>query len=266
MIRGAAKKSAGKKRSTAKPRRSGLLEIAVEELGTRITRGDYDVGAPLPIESALSGELDVGRNVVREAVKVLGGKGLLKTGPRVGTRVRPHADWNLLDPQVIAWTARSAASFEPLLRDLTEVRRLFEPAAAGFAASRATRREAADLLAAVEAMEESVEDPQKSLEADLDFHRILLAAAHNSVLASFQNVISALLRADFEVAMRRPGAYADSIGKHREVAEAIADRAATRARRAAEELIDENWQDVENVLSAKSKGSRGRPRPRARRK
>ena len=266
MIRGATKKPGSKKRSTARPRRSGLLEIAVEELGTRITRGDYDEGVPLPIESALCEELDVGRNVVREAVKVLAGKSLLRTGPRVGTRVRPRSDWNLLDPDVIAWTARSPKSFEPMLRDLTEVRRLFEPAAAEFAASRATRREAADLLAAVEGMEDSVEYPQKSLEADLEFHRVLLTSAHNSVLGSFQNVISALLRADFEIAMRRPGAYAASIGQHREIAEAIADRAAPRARRAAEKLIDENWQDVENVLSTKAKGGRTRARARPRRK
>ncbi len=261
MNRAPAKKPAARpKRSAPARRRSGLLERAVDELGARITRGDYAPAASLPIESELVEQLEVGRNVVREAVKVLAGKGLVRTGPRVGTRVRARADWNLLDPDVIAWTARSSAAFEPMLRDLTEVRRLFEPAAAEFAASRATRREAADLLAAVEAMEEAVGDPERSLEADLEFHRILLGSAHNVVLASFQNVISALLRADFEIAQRLPGAFADSVGRHRQVAEAIADRAAARARRGAETLIDENWQDVESVLSKKKRTGRGRPR------
>ena len=111
-------------------------------------------------------------------------------------------------------------------------------------------------------MEEHVGDAEKSLEADLEFHRILLASAHNTVLASFQNVISALLRADFEIAMRRAGAYEESIGRHREIAEAIADRSGTRARRAAEKLIDENWQDVETVLASKSKRRRAPARTR----
>lgn len=234
----------------------------MDELGGRITRGAYDSADALPIETELARELDVGRNVVREAVKVLAGKGLLRTGPRVGTRVRPREDWNLLDADVIAWAARSRESFEPLLRDLTEVRRLFEPAAAELAAERATRREAADLLAAIEAMEEASDDPERSLEADLEFHRILLAAAHNAVLASFQKVISALLRADFEIAMRRPGAFAESIPQHREIAEAIADRAPARARRAVEKLIVDNWQDVETVLSKKKPPPRKRGRRR----
>lgn len=245
--------------ATKSPRRSGLLEHAASELGRQITSGDYPPDATLPVEAELAEQLGVGRNVVREAVKVLAGKGLLRTGPRVGTRVRPRADWNLLDPDVIAWSALSRQAFEPLLRELTEVRRLFEPAAAELAASRATRRESADLLAAIEAMEDAVEDPEASLAADLEFHRTLLAAAHNSVLASFQNVISALLRSDFEIAMRRPGAFADSIARHREIAEAVADRSSSRARKAAERLIDENWQDVENVLSKKP-----RPRPKKR--
>ena len=259
-----------KRRPTAKRpaaptrnRRSGLLNRAVVDIGSRITRGDYEPDTTLPIESELADQLGVGRNVVREAVKVLAGKGLLRTGPRVGTRVRPRSDWNLLDPDVISWSAHSTKTFEPMLRELTEVRRLFEPAAAELASKRATRREAADLLAAVERMEATVDDPKESLKADLEFHRVLLTSAHNSVLASFQNVISALLRSDFEIAMRRPGAFADSIGRHREIAEAVADRAPGRARRAAETLIDENWQDVESVLSTKGE-PRSRPRRRKR--
>lgn len=260
MNRPASKKASARSPRAAKtPRRSGLLDRAVDELGRRITRGDYGGDVALPIEADLAAELDVGRNVVREAVKVLAGKGLLRTGPRVGTRVRSHADWNLLDPQVIKWTSRSKDSFEPMLRDLTEVRRLFEPAAAELAAQRATHREAAELLAAVDAMEDAADD-EAGLEADLAFHTGLLASTHNAVLASFQNVISALLRADFEVAMRRPGAFAASVPLHREMAEAIADRAPARARRAAETLIDDNWRDVETVLAKKKAGPRRRSR------
>jgi len=262
MIRPAVEKP-GSRLGPPRPRRSGLLDGAVEELGTRIARGAYPPEGAMPVESDLAVELSVGRNVVREAIKVLAGKGLVRTGPRVGTRVRRRSEWNLLDPDVIAWTARSPEAFEPMLRDLTEVRRLFEPAAAQFAASRATRREAAELLAAVESMEAAVGEGERSLEADLEFHRVLLTSAHNAVLASFQNVITALLRADFQIAMRRPGAFADSIADHREIAEAVADRAPGRARRAAERLIDENWRDLEEV-STKRTGARRRPRARRR--
>ena len=125
MIGKAKRKASGpSKRASAASgtRRSGLLDHAVEEIGIRITGGDHPPEAALPVESELAAQLGVGRNVVREAVKVLAGKGLLRTGPRVGTRVRPRWDWNLLDPDVISWTARSASTFEPMLREPTEVR------------------------------------------------------------------------------------------------------------------------------------------------
>ena len=43
------------------------------------------------------------RTVVREAIKVLAAKGLVESRPKVGTFVRPRRDWNLLDPDVLAW-------------------------------------------------------------------------------------------------------------------------------------------------------------------
>ena len=45
--------------------------------------------------------LDVSRTVLREAIKVLAGKGLVESRPKTGTRVRPRAEWNFLDPDVL---------------------------------------------------------------------------------------------------------------------------------------------------------------------
>ena len=59
----------------------------VDLLGEAIVSGRYAVGGSLPPEPMLCIELGVSRTVVREAVKSLIAKGLVSTGPKVGTRV-----------------------------------------------------------------------------------------------------------------------------------------------------------------------------------
>ena len=66
-------------------------------------------------------ELGVSRTVVREAVKSLIAKGLLRTGPKVGTRVLPPEQWNWFDPDVVVWQSKAGLTRE-FLRDLQELR------------------------------------------------------------------------------------------------------------------------------------------------
>lgn len=229
------------------PRRSGRVASVVSTLGERIVAGEYAPGEALPIEPELAEALEVGRTALREAIKILSGKGIVDTGPRSGTRVRPRNEWNMLDADIIAWTAVSGDR-ERFIDDFAEVRRLIEPEAAALAAKRARRREVADLLAAVEEMELAIGDDERSLEADLRFHSLLVQASHNAILASFQTSLSAMLRVDFEIAMTQPEAYAQNIDLHVAVAEAVAEGDAQAARAASLRLIDANVRDVSTVM------------------
>ena len=70
----------------------------------------------MPTEPELAAALGVSRATVRDAVKVLSGKGLVRTARRYGTRVTPVEAWNLLDGDVIAWhemTIRACAAYSP---------------------------------------------------------------------------------------------------------------------------------------------------------
>ena len=93
----------------------------LDRLGQAIVGGRYGVGAVLPPEPLLGDEMGVSRTVVREAVKSLVAKGLLVTGPKVGTRVLPEDNWNWFDPEVVRWKGATGMSRE-FLRDLQELR------------------------------------------------------------------------------------------------------------------------------------------------
>jgi DNA-binding FadR family transcriptional regulator len=124
------------------PRRGAHGET-VYEIGRRIVGGELKPGDLLP-EGELIAELDISRTVLREAIKVLGAKGLVEARPRIGTKVSPRSHWRLMDPDVLAW--QTEYGFDELfLRNLAEVRSLIEPGAARLAAERASEEEIAIL-------------------------------------------------------------------------------------------------------------------------
>src|SRR4029453_10155921 len=151
-------------RSLTYPRR-GLHGEVVHLIGLQIMSGELKPGDPLPPEDELTSNLAVSRTVLREAVRVLAAKGLVDARPKIGTRVRARADWNILDPDVLSWRAE-ASNDSRLYEETTEVRLAIEPLAARLAATRATEDEITGITEAYTAMETGVGDQVAYLAAD----------------------------------------------------------------------------------------------------
>ena len=235
----------------------------VDLLGEAIVMGRYPVGSSLPPEPLLCEELGVSRTVVREAVKSLIAKGLLVTGPKLGTRVLAQEQWNWFDPDVVAWQSRAGLSRE-FLRDLQELRRIVEPAAARLAAERATYQDIVELEAAYAGMKLSIDEGGDYVSSDLRFHQGLLRAGRNRMLGQMSKALGALLRTSFEISTTaRPDGPASSLPLHRAVLDAVIARSPEAAERAITLLIDSARQDIEQVLSTRRKlPSLGVPAPR----
>ncbi|MGE5646241.1 MAG: FadR/GntR family transcriptional regulator [Acidobacteriota bacterium] len=200
-----------------------------------------------PNEAELCQQLGVSRTVVREAVKVLADKGMVQVRPRSGTRARSRAEWNLLDPDILAWQAqlRPDAQF---LRDLCEVRLAIEPVASGFAALRATAGE----IAAIGRCLEERENPGDVVALDLQFHAAVVAACHNTLLEH----LSATIREPFRIALSYTSRLAASaeldLAAHRKLFDAIAHRDPLKARAASDEIIGLAMLSVEQVIRSKA--------------
>jgi DNA-binding FadR family transcriptional regulator len=186
------------------------------------------------------------------AVKSLVAKGLVLTGPKVGTRVQSDEQWNWFDPDVIAW--QSKAGFSPeFLRDLQELRRVVEPAAVKLAAERATPHDLADIEDAYAGMKRAVEQGGDYVTYDLRFHQGLLRASHNRLLVQMSKALGALLRTSFEISTVRKDGPASSLSMHRDVLDAVIARAPLRAERAILKLIDGARDDIEQILKSRKR-------------
>ena len=224
----------------------------VDLLGEAIVTGRYPVGSSLPPEPLLCDELGVSRTVIREAVKSLIAKGLLVTGPKVGTRVLAEEQWNWFDPDVVAWQSKAGLSRQ-ILRDLQELRRLVEPAAVRLAAERASAADIAEIEAAYAGMKLSIEEGGDYVGSDLRFHQGLLRAAHNRMVAQMSKALGALLRTSFEISTSRPDGPASSLPLHRAVLDAVIERSPIKAEIASRLLIDGARKDIDQVLASRRK-------------
>ncbi len=193
-------------------------------------------GEGLPREAELAKEFSVSRQAVREALKVLAAKGLVASRRRTGTSVLPRASWNLLDPDVLAWTPPD--NIQPaFFADLIELRRVIEPAAAEMAARRADQERLARLKTALEAMRAGAEDVKAFLEADAEFHVALLSASGNSLFERLSTIIQPVLEASFILQAQVDPKYHLAVGRHEAVYEAVAHGDAEAARRAMEDIL-----------------------------
>ena len=237
-----------RKSSDPSIRGRGQVAAVVETLGRRVAARHYSEGEVLPVEQELASSLGVGRNALREAVKVLSSKGLIVTGPRTGTRIRPRAEWNMLDPDVLSWHADPETATAEFLLSLLEARRIIEPKAAELAAVRGTRADMAAVMSAYERMEQARDDPEARMLADIDFHTAILKASHNDVLAHFRHAVGSYLRAHAKLGKSASEEGGDAVQRdldlHRRIASAIVTGKAKSAYALTVEMLNQGRQRV----------------------
>ena len=167
-------------------RRSPLAELATRQLHQQLMTGQWQVGDRLPAETELAVQLGVGRSTVREAVRALVHAGMLETRQGSGTFVlslTPDTAW---EPRL-----RRAAVLE-----VYEVREALEVQAARLAAQRRTDSDVAALRESLATRDHclATDDDERFVQADLAFHRTVVAAAHNQLLAEMFDSFASVLR------------------------------------------------------------------------
>ena len=199
-----------------------LSEMVADAIGKRIVSGKYKPGDTLPTEPRIQEEFGVSRTAVREAVRLLSAKGLTVSRPKIGTRVRPTVDWNMLDPDVLRWQIDQNPTDE-FIQALFEMREIIEPAACSRAAERATEAEIAALNKAMGGIETEVRGSPEQIAADIQFHMVILSASRNPMLRSVGAMIESALWIAFKLGWRTVMAD-DAILQHRAVCDAITRR------------------------------------------
>ena len=209
-----------------------------DEIANRIRRlivdGTFEPGRPLPSERTLARRMKVSRSSVRDAIRRLEVVGLLERRHGQGTFLCELSVDNLVTPMASVLTFNRARQ-----SDLMDVRRVFEPAVAAMAATRATRDELEGIDHILGAQRRKVRSGEPTIGEDTAFHAALARATHNSVIVGIMETLNDLLVESRERALQWRGHPLQSLRGHTAVVEALRGRDVNQASAAMRDHIDQ---------------------------
>lgn len=216
-----------------------------DQIGRIVVRGEIPPGEALPSELRICDMMNVSRTAVREALRVLVGKGLLQSRPKSGTKVRDPEHWNHLDPDVLRWQLE-VSDVDSFLRKLFQLRFAVEPAAAALAATAAAPNDSHRIIAAFEKMA-TAKSNESWAEADIEFHRNIFRATHNEFFWPIAQMFELALRECFRLSSKSDHKNR-AVEEHRDLMLAITSRKPDRANAAALLLLENAVQDLVVIL------------------
>ncbi len=169
----------------------------------------YKPGDKLPNENDLATELGVSRTTLREAIQYLSTQGVLEIRRGKGTYVADNS------------IAKEEFGFDELnvmhikIKDLYELRMMFEPDMAYYATQRATEEEIAEILRLGEQLEEVSKTNQEAPVLNEQFHIAIARASHNEFGVKLMEIINEALIQAFEESRISQILYTDVVDDHR---------------------------------------------------
>ena len=230
--------------------RERLYEQIADHVEELVSSGKLQQGDRLPPERELAERLGVARGVVREAVKLLGARGLVTVIPGRGTFIAEMSPDAISDHLGRFFRLGSKSH-----SDLNELRRILEVEIAFLAAQRATPADFEEMQQAIQAMDEYIESAEEYIVADMDFHLALAKAAQNEMFPLLIEVIADLLRESRQVIFQVSGAPQRGQLWHRRIYDAIERQDASAAREAMQQHMQQVAEDarasgyIENLAS-----------------
>lgn len=163
----------------SQPARGARLGTAiVVALVNDIVGGVYPPGATLPTEGDLGERFNVSRTVVRESVKLLQDKGLVRIVRGKGTEITDQSSWDMIDDIVLTSLVEHDETLG-ILDDVIAVRAALEEEMAALAATVASPDQLALINEAFAHMRDLADDVAAFAAADVGFHDLVMEASGN---------------------------------------------------------------------------------------
>jgi GntR family transcriptional repressor for pyruvate dehydrogenase complex len=218
-------------------RQASVVDQIIENFKQALVHGEIKRGQRLPSEAELCDQFGVGRSAIREAMKILQALGVVTIQQGNGTYIVDQSSPSMLNPLVFAIMLEAGMS-----TDLVELRRLMEIGYCELAAYHATEEDWSHIEQAAQAHADYARAPDPEVgelvRLDLEFHRTILEASHNSLVINLGHAIEELFFASMH---NTYVAVADNLDKsvcfHREIVNAIRDKDPIKIHQAVESSL-----------------------------
>jgi GntR family transcriptional repressor for pyruvate dehydrogenase complex len=222
-------------------RKTRVAEEVADRIRVLILDGTFPAGQALPAERSLAERFGVSRGSIRDAFRTLETIGLLVTHHGRGTFPQE------LDVDRLIAPLASVLSYRFELQDeLLDLRRMFEPAVARAAATRATDEDLADMERILDAQRKKLETGRSAIVEDTAFHHVLARATRNRAVVSIMATLNDLLVESRKLTLKQKGRPDRSILGHEAVVAALQRRDGAAAAEAMRDHIDQIAELLQN--------------------
>ena len=219
-----------------------LHEQIVIQIQSLIEKGRLKHGDQLPPERELAAIFKVSRHSVREAIRVLEHKKVLRSRPGSGTYIIIEDE-----SSVIEFLAKAINKEKNTLSEIFQFRELLEPQIAGLAARNATEEDISILQDILERQQKELNNNKVSKKLDEDFHLALAKASGNSILLQVVELLGHIFLRSRHEYSQSPDRRRLSIKGHQEIVMAIK----ASDSKAAKELMADHLNEIrKHVLSS----------------
>lgn len=204
-----------------------LSESTADDILSMITIDKkFAVGDKLPNENKLSSELQVSRTTLREAIRILVDHKVLEIRRGKGTYVTDDRDSNE------SFSLKELSTIKLDVKDLYEIRLIFEPQTAYYAAERATDKELKRILHYGKLEEEKILNHEDRTEVEQAFHRSIAKATHNEFMDRLMPILYKAIDKGVFLSDRNEKVIRDTLNDHRMIMDFLAKRDAEGAKTA----------------------------------
>ncbi len=236
-------------------KRKTIHEEIIAQIREELVEGRWKLGDRLPSERDLSERFQVSRASVREAIRALESRGLVRIKTGEGTYIASGSE-AVLSPLVSIILQQ-----KDVLLDIFEARKVIEPEIAALAAKRAGPEEIQHLEEILEEQARQIAQGDSGVEADTAFHSLLTQTTKNKVFLRLNDAVVDSLRETRERSLHIHGRPARSLAGHHEILKAIRAKDPGRARQAMLRHLRAIERNVLRPGSAERKGGRKRSSP-----
>ena len=155
-------------------------------------------GSKLLNENLLAKKYGVSRASLREALKILQSKGVIKSKQKIGTILEEYKNLNFFDKDILSWSKGSKYA-DNMRKYFIQTRLMFEPEIAYLCAKNIDLKNKNELNSIYESLAISVnkKDLKKLILADLAFHNKIILNCGNPILYKLSEFINHMLELNF---------------------------------------------------------------------
>ena len=155
-------------------------------------------GTKLPNENLLAKKYGISRSSLREALKILKSKGIIKSKQKSGTIIDKFENMNFFDKDILSWIQGTSYS-NNFRKHFLQIRMMFEPEITYLCAKNIDKKNMYELENIYNKLEESVEkkDDKKIILNDLAFHQKIIMNCGNPILFPLSEFINHVLNLNF---------------------------------------------------------------------